>query len=66
LTHKPGTQSLPKVRRGNVKHKSQTMLEVLSPELRVIADYACQTGENRLWHPLEKHLYQSGRKAPVL
>jgi D-xylonolactonase len=33
------------------------MREVFSPELQVIADYACQTGENPLWHPLEKRLY---------
>jgi sugar lactone lactonase YvrE len=25
--------------------------------LELIADYACATGENPLWHPLEKRLY---------
>ena len=29
--------------------------EQAQPEL--IADYACTTGENPLWHPLEKRLY---------
>jgi D-xylonolactonase len=33
------------------------MREEFSPELQVIADYACQTGENPLWHPQEKCLY---------
>jgi len=28
-----------------------------APEPEVIADYACQTGENPLWHPREKRLY---------
>jgi D-xylono/L-arabinono-1,4-lactonase len=28
-----------------------------SPEPELIADYACETGENPLWHPLEKRLY---------
>lgn len=28
-----------------------------SPELELIADYACETGENPLWHPNEKRLY---------
>ena len=28
-----------------------------SPDLELIADYACETGENPLWHPLEKRLY---------
>ncbi len=27
----------------------------MEPEL--IADYACHTGENPLWHPMEKRLY---------
>jgi sugar lactone lactonase YvrE len=27
------------------------------PQPEVIADYACQTGERPLWHPLEKRLY---------
>jgi len=27
------------------------------PEPELIADYACETGENPLWHPLEKRLY---------
>jgi sugar lactone lactonase YvrE len=26
-------------------------------QLECIADYACETGENPLWHPLEKRLY---------
>jgi len=25
--------------------------------LALIADYACQTGEGPLWHPLDKRLY---------
>jgi D-xylonolactonase len=28
-----------------------------SPELECIADYGCETGENPLWHPLERRLY---------
>jgi D-xylono/L-arabinono-1,4-lactonase len=27
------------------------------PEPELIADYACETGENPLWHPFEKQLY---------
>ena len=27
------------------------------PALECLADYACDTGENPLWHPLEKRLY---------
>ena len=27
------------------------------PEPELIADYACETGENPLWHPFEKRLY---------
>src|SRR5450631_3608922 len=26
-------------------------------QLECVADYACETGENPLWHPLEKRLY---------
>jgi D-xylonolactonase len=26
-------------------------------ELELIADYACETGENPLWHPIERRLY---------
>lgn len=33
------------------------MTEPLSPNLELICDYACETGENPLWHPLEKRLY---------
>ena len=33
------------------------MGEVFSPEPQLIADYACHTGENPLWHMLEKRLY---------
>jgi D-xylono/L-arabinono-1,4-lactonase len=33
------------------------MTESLSPNLELICDYACETGENPLWHPLEKRLY---------
>lgn len=28
-----------------------------SPQAECIADYACETGENPLWHPFEKRLY---------
>ncbi len=28
-----------------------------SPGLECLADYGCETGENPLWHPLEKRLY---------
>ncbi len=28
-----------------------------SLEVELIADYACETGENPLWHPIEKRLY---------
>jgi D-xylonolactonase len=28
-----------------------------TPQLELIADYACDTGENPLWHPVEKRLY---------
>jgi D-xylonolactonase len=27
------------------------------PQLELIADYACEIGENPLWHPIEKRLY---------
>jgi sugar lactone lactonase YvrE len=27
------------------------------PEPEPIADYACETGENPLWHPIERRLY---------
>jgi sugar lactone lactonase YvrE len=33
------------------------MIESLSPTTEIVADYACETGENPLWHPLEKRLY---------
>jgi D-xylono/L-arabinono-1,4-lactonase len=33
------------------------MIQSLSPTTEVIADCACETGENPLWHPLEKRLY---------
>jgi len=33
------------------------MRHELSPQLEVIADYACDTGENPLWHPTEHRLY---------
>lgn len=32
-------------------------MQEFSPELELIADYACETGENPLWHPCEKRLY---------
>ncbi len=34
-----------------------TTLPEWPPEPELIADYACETGENPLWHPLEKRLY---------
>lgn len=33
------------------------MPENLAVDCEVIADYACETGENPLWHPLERKLY---------
>lgn len=33
-----------------------TLLES-TPQFELIADYACDTGENPLWHPVEKRLY---------
>jgi sugar lactone lactonase YvrE len=33
------------------------MREKFSPEPQVVSDYACQIGENPLWHPQEKRLY---------
>lgn len=33
------------------------MTPLLSPHIELIADYACETGENPLWHPIEKALY---------
>lgn len=33
------------------------MTELLSPNFDLIADYACETAENPLWHPIEKRLY---------
>ena len=33
------------------------MLHERSPKLEIIADYACETGENPLWHPIEQRLY---------
>ncbi|MBW4043879.1 MAG: SMP-30/gluconolactonase/LRE family protein [Acidobacteria bacterium] len=35
------------------KHSTQ----IISEEPELIADYACETGENPLWHPLERRLY---------
>src|ERR1700694_1122995 len=35
---------------------NQPLMEGLSP-IECIADYACETGENPLWHALEKRLY---------
>ena len=32
-------------------------MQEISPELELIADYACETGENPLWHPSQKRLY---------
>lgn len=29
----------------------------ISEEIELIADYACETGENPLWHPIEQKLY---------
>src|SRR5215472_8700545 len=33
------------------------MTDEISSELEIIADYACETGENPLWHPQKKLLY---------
>lgn len=33
------------------------MTEAIFSNPEVIADYACETGENPLWHPIEKRLY---------
>lgn len=33
------------------------ILQESTPQLDLIADYACDTGENPLWHPIEKRLY---------
>ena len=36
------------------------MEELLKNEIQIpalIADYACETGENPLWHPVERRLY---------
>lgn len=33
------------------------MTQLLSPHIELIADYACETAENPLWHPIEKRLY---------
>lgn len=33
------------------------IIQEYSPQLELIADYACETGENPLWHPREKRLY---------
>lgn len=35
----------------------QPILHEDSPQLDLIADYACETGENPLWHPSEQRLY---------
>lgn len=32
-------------------------MEVVKAEVELIADYACETGENPLWHPVERRLY---------
>lgn len=32
-------------------------MEVVRTEVELIADYACETGENPLWHPVERRLY---------
>jgi D-xylonolactonase len=33
------------------------MPEWLQPNIEIVADYGCETGENPLWHPLEERLY---------
>lgn len=35
----------------------QLSTEVTNEEPELIADYACETGENPLWHPIERRLY---------
>ena len=35
----------------------KTFAEQNPPQPELIADYACNTGENPLWHPLEQRLY---------
>lgn len=35
----------------------QPIIQEIAPQLELIADYACDTGENPLWHPCEKCLY---------
>lgn len=32
-------------------------IDAADSELELIADYACETGENPLWHPIERRLY---------
>ncbi len=39
------------------KYMASPMPSQSLPGLELIADYACETGENPLWHPLEKRLY---------
>jgi D-xylonolactonase len=36
---------------------SDCAIQEAAPQIECIADYACETGENPLWHPLEKRLY---------
>lgn len=40
-----------------MQKKSPTDVTYSQPQLEVIADYACETGENPLWHPIEQRLY---------
>src|SRR5580698_9676078 len=36
---------------------SEQFIDAADSGLELIADYACETGENPLWHPFERRLY---------
>jgi D-xylonolactonase len=39
------------------RKKDGDLVMAMDGEMQKIADYACETGENPLWHPLEQRLY---------
>lgn len=39
------------------QERMQNPIEVINETPELIADYACETGENPLWHPIERKLY---------
>jgi D-xylono/L-arabinono-1,4-lactonase len=40
-----------------VRPTEPAMMQMPAPELELIADYACEIGENPLWHPQQQRIY---------